>query len=157
MLALSDIFHILELNSFIPLLSRDVVIFIPKLYFEDICFLIKNSYNKLNIYLNKYIMKNIILLKNIKLIFKIIFFMFFWFLIPPYFIYKKYKNWKLEKMKKQIIEEIERRYEKFPFKNRFTQEEIIKIIIQDIENEALYVEYLANERYKRLLYLAAIT
>lgn len=102
-------------------------------------------------------MKNIILLKNIKLIFKIIFFMFFWFLIPPYFIYKKYKNWKLEKMKKQIIEEIERRYEKFPFKNRFTQEEIIKIIIQDIENEALYVEYLANERYKRLLYLAAIT
>jgi hypothetical protein len=157
LLALSDIFHILELNSFIPLLSRDVVIFIPKLYFEDICFLIKNSYNKLNIYLNKYIMKNIILLKNIKLIFKIIFFMFFWFLIPPYFIYKKYKNWKLEKMKKQIIEEIERRYEKFPFKNRFTQEEIIKIIIQDIENEALYVEYLANERYKRLLYLAAIT
>lgn len=83
--------------------------------------------------------------------------MFFWFLIPPYFIYKKYKNWKLEKMKKQIIEEIERRYEKFTFKNRFTQEEIIKIIIQDIENEALYVEYLANERYKRLLYLAAIT
>ena len=72
-------------------------------------------------------------------------------------LYKKHKERKLEKIKQEIIEEIERRYEKFPLKNRFTQEEIIKIIIQDIENEALYVEYLANERHKRLLYLAAIT
>ena len=96
------------------------------------------------------------------LIFCILPFILIYFLIKYFFkfllmlrnLYKKHKERKLEKIKQEIIEEIERRYEKFPLKNRFTQEEII---IQDIENEALYVEYLANERHKRLLYLAAIT
>lgn len=52
--------------------------------------------------------------------------------------YKKHKEKKLEKVKQEIIEEIERRYEKFPLKNRFTQEEIIWMIIQDMENELEY-------------------
>lgn len=94
---------------------------------------------------------NIILIIKISLI--IVFLPFY--LI--YFLYKKYKNWKFEKIKQNVLREIEKRYERFPLKDRFTNEEIIKIIIQDIENEALYKKYLEDERYKKLLYLAAIT
>lgn len=37
--------------------------------------------------------------------------------------------------KEELIEEIKRRYELFPLKNRFTDEEIILMIINDILNE----------------------
>lgn len=73
--------------------------------------------------------------EKIFFIIKISFFIIFWPFVLLYYFYKKYKKSIEENEMKKWTEEIKRRYNDFPLKDRFTDEEIIKMIIQDIEDE----------------------
>lgn len=73
--------------------------------------------------------------ENIIFIIKISFIILFWPFVLIYYFYKKYKKRKEEMEIKKWTEEIKRRYNDFPLKDRFTDEEIIKMIIQDLEND----------------------
>lgn len=74
--------------------------------------------------------------EKIFFIIKISFFIVFWPFVLIYFLHKKYKERKLEKIKQFVLKEIEKRYEKFPYKEKYTQEEIVKIILKEIEIES---------------------